>query len=106
MFLWFRLQLAYDYNLVELTVTSIVCLWSIILTFTQCQIGEQVSKQFQAFYDELQQCNWYLFPVDAQQILVVILLNAQQPPIIRGFSNTKFTSDSFKKVAQQNGFSF
>lgn len=97
------MQIGYDYNLAELTVTSIVCLWSIILTFAQCEIGDEVSKQFQTFGDELQRCDWYLFSIDAQQMLAIVLLNAQQPARIRGFTNTKFIRDSFKK-ATNGGF--
>lgn len=99
---WFHLQIGYDYNLAELTVTSIVCLWSIVLTFAQCEIGNELSKQFHTIGSELEQCEWYLFSIDAKQMLAIVLLNAQQPVIIRGFANTKFTRDSFKKVDQIN----
>lgn len=33
-----------------------------------------------------------------QRTLVIVLLNIQKPPIIRGFANTLCTRDSFKRV--------
>lgn len=98
-YIWFCLQLTgYDYNLAELTVASNLGLWSYALTFLQCEFGDRVMTAFRTFDNELEQCDWYLFSIDTQQMLAIVILNAQQSTIICGFANTKFTRDSFKKV--------
>lgn len=82
----------------DLTFATILGMWSYTLTFLQCEFGDRVAEQFWTFDNELEQCDWYLFPIDTQKMLAIAIAHAQQPVIVRGFANIKFTRDSFKKV--------
>ena len=53
---------------------------------------------FDSFNDTFSQCDWYSFPIEIQQMLVIVMANAQQPVIIKGFANTLCARESFTKV--------
>ena len=61
-------------------------------------MGQNVSNQFNKLGDEIYKCDWYLFPHKLQRMLVIIMINAQEPVSIRGFGNVVCTRDSFKQV--------
>lgn len=66
--------------------------------FIVCQIGEMTTMKFDSFNDTFYQCEWYLFPTDIQRMLLIVMANAQQPVIIKGFANTLAARESFTKV--------
>lgn len=70
-------------------------IWTFALIFFLCECGELVLSQFDAFNNQLYQCNWYLFSMEMQRMLVIFMINTQQPPTIHGFANTR---DAFKGV--------
>lgn len=57
-----------------------------------------MSNQFDIYGDELYHCDWYLFSIKFQRMLLMILTNSQQPVVIRGYGNIECTRDTFKKV--------
>lgn len=63
-----------------------------------CELGEQLTAKFSLFNITMYQWNWYLYPADVQQMLVLVLADVQEPVIVRGFANTLCARDSFKKV--------
>lgn len=62
--------------------------------------GENVTKQFKIFHDELYHCDWYLFPIGMQQMLVTFMSLTQQPVVIQGYGYnlSQCTRENFKKV--------
>lgn len=66
--------------------------------FVICELGERLSKKFADFNDALYQCDWYSFPIGMQQILLTMIMNAQEPVIMKGFANTLCARESFLKV--------
>lgn len=73
--------------------------WAFIFIGIFCEIGQQfVAEQFELFNDVLVQSNWYLFPIDVQQMVSVLMVNAQQPMYIRGFGNVICAREAFKSV--------
>lgn len=48
--------------------------------------------------DKLYQCNWHLFPIEIQRMLVIVMTNTQRPSTVHGFANTFCTRDAFKGV--------
>lgn len=86
---------------IDLITTICLVFWSIVFIYLYCECGEGVTDQFNQFNDELDQCNWYicyLFPIKLQRMLIVVIIDAQYPAVIRGYANTTCTRDSFKKV--------
>lgn len=72
--------------------------WQFSLIFFLCECGEFVMDQFGEFDYELCQCNWYLFPVEMQRMIVIVIM---RPPIIRGYAVTECTREAFKRVKFQ-----
>lgn len=56
-----------------------------------------VTNQFDLFYAKLCQCNWYLYPLKMQQMLVIFVSDAQRPTNIHGFGNL-CARGTFKRV--------
>lgn len=69
-----------------------------VILFLYCDLGQTMTNQFDGFNDELCRYNWYLFPIEMQHMLVIIMANTQQPAIVQGFGNIMCTRDAFKKV--------
>lgn len=63
-----------------------------------CELGEMITTRFETFKDALDQCNWHLFPIEMQQMFVIVMVNAQQSTIVRGYGNTPCARAAFKKV--------
>lgn len=85
-------------NPLELIFTLILMGAPFSATFCFCEFGQMIGNQFNQFDDTLGQCDWYAFPIEMQQMLVVFLTSSQRPPMICGFGNTECTRDSFKRV--------
>lgn len=88
----------HDSNPVEMIFTVILMILPSAAIFSFCEFGEMVNTQFDGFLGELCQCDWYAFPIDIQQVLVIVLTCTERPTIIRGFANTECTRVTFKKV--------
>lgn len=78
------------------TLTILLVLFAYLYTF--CELGEMVCKEFETFDNELNQCNWYAFPLKIQQIFIIFMVNTQQPTTVRGYGNILCTRETFKKV--------
>lgn len=57
-----------------------------------------VAQQFDDLNEELCQRNWYLYPIDVQQMWLIFMVNFQQATYIRGYGNIQCSRDSFKVV--------
>lgn len=71
---------------------------SFTIIFCVCEFFERTTDHLEKLGDALYECEWHLFPIDMQRILVTVMANAQQPIMIRGFGNTLCIRDSVKKV--------
>lgn len=76
--------------------------WSFVMIFFFCEFGAMVTNQFNRFNEELDQCDWYLFPVELQRTLLIVMINTQNPIIIRGYGNTLCTRDALKQATWAN----
>lgn len=72
---------------------------SFVTVFLTCEMGQNVSNQFNKFGDKVGTCDWYLLLRKLQQMFVIVMINAQEPVSIRGFGNVECTRDSFKRVS-------
>lgn len=72
--------------------------FSFIINLIFCESGQMVGIQFEMFNDALNQCNWWSFPVEMQQMLIVVMANSQYLTLIRGYGNVLCTRETFKKV--------
>lgn len=74
--------------------------WSLALLWSACNLGEMLTKHFEMFDDALGQCDWYLFSIEIQRMLVIIMSNSQRPAILTGYGNIQCTRETFKKVLE------
>lgn len=72
--------------------------WSFGLIFFFCYFGQSMTTQFEGLCNQIYQCDWYLFPTEAQQMLPIIMIVFQKSVALRGFGNVYYTRESFKNV--------
>lgn len=94
----FILKMDQNSSQIELITLATEALWAFQLVFGACELGQMVANQFDIFNDKLDQCKWYLFPIDVQRMFVIILANSKQSIEISAFGNVPCTRDTFKKV--------
>lgn len=57
-----------------------------------------ISNRFDMFNDALDQCHWYLFPIEMQRMFIIVTANTQRPTIIHAFGNAQCTRAANKTV--------
>ena len=85
-------------NAMDLCRTLFLTFWSVAFIFFFCEFGERVTYQFEMFNHELDLCNWYLYPIEMQRMLIIVVANAQQSMFVRGYGNLACVRDAFKRV--------
>lgn len=73
-------------------------IWSFAMMAFYCEFSQMVCEECNLFNEELHQCDWYLFPIEMQQMYLIFLSDTQQLTIVRGYANILCTRDTFKKV--------
>lgn len=66
--------------------------------FIICEVGEQLKNRFIQIDHSFEQLKWYLFPVDVQKLLPLIIANIQQEATIACFGSLSCTRELFEKV--------
>lgn len=79
-------------------MTFIEMFWTFAFVLIFCELGDMVSSQFVVFNDSLERLNWYLFPIEMQKMMIIVMAKTQQPALLRGFGNIVCTRETFKKV--------
>lgn len=67
-----------------------------------CEPGEQVTKKFELFAEELDRCISYDMSNGMQRMYVIFLMNAQRPINIQCYAGIQCTRDTFKQVIQRS----
>lgn len=78
--------------------------WTNILLYIYCELGERVSNGFVEVYGVFCQYQWYLFPINVQRMLPNLLIIAQQPVALQGPGKSLCTRETFKKVCLKTNF--
>lgn len=92
------LQSIGESNLVEVFTPLLMMMWSFVMIFGHCELGQSVDNEFDSLRVVIWNCDWYLLPHKWQRMFVIIIGNAQEPKSIRGFGNIECTRESFKRV--------
>lgn len=72
--------------------------YSFAINFICCDYGEFLVHRFDMIVEELCKCDWYLFPLSMQRILIVVITNSHQSTAIRGYGNVTCTRETLKMV--------
>lgn len=72
--------------------------WAFVLMGYFCELGEMTRGRFFQFYDKLyKKCDWYLFPIEMQRMLVIFMVD-MKPICLQGYGHIRLIRKSFKKV--------
>lgn len=58
-----------------------------------------IINSFNEINDMISVCDFYLFPMDIQRLLPMILMNTQRPVVFRGFGNMELSRRTFNRVS-------
>lgn len=85
-------------HLVVLLESMYYGLGPLFLVFISCELGERNGTLFCTFEDEINQFDWYQFPMRIQRMLPPILMIAQEPVVVKCFGSASCTRKQFQKV--------
>lgn len=91
-----------SYGFVVLLETIVEALYSVCISFVTCELGERFTIAYGEMDCEFKQFKWYLFPIEVQRLLPILVQNAQQPVTLRCFGSIAANREAFKKVPTFN----
>lgn len=69
------------------------------LVFIACELGQRMNNAFEDINLTIDQFDWYLFSIEVQRMLSIIIFPiVQQPVTLECLGSIKCTRDVFKKV--------
>lgn len=74
--------------------------YSLGIVFVACVFGQHMSNSFNQIVAEIDQFDWYLFPIEMQQILPILLMATQKPVDVAVFGSVKCDRENCKKVSR------
>lgn len=86
-------------NLIVLLITIIEAFYPIGVLFICCEISQRISLAYDECSRMVVQFEWYLFPVENQRMLSLILNFTQQPIEIKCFGSKGCDRETFKLVS-------
>lgn len=81
-----------------LLVSTSYAYFVFFILFAACELGERLGNIGIVFDNELVQSDWYLFPMDIQKMLPMMIINTQKPFVAKCFGSVACTRRQFKKV--------
>lgn len=85
---------------VEMIVPILGLLCTLIILYSSCELAGRMSIEFVKINDKIDQLDWYLLPIEMQQLLPIIMANAQQTVGFVCFGSLLCNRETFKKVSQ------
>lgn len=70
------------------------------LVFIVCECAQRVTNAFGEINDVVGQFDWYLYPIEIQQLLIQLIKYAQKPITIAFFGSIQCSREQFRKVRQ------
>ncbi|XP_031634995.1 odorant receptor 94a-like [Contarinia nasturtii] len=84
-----------------LACLNVVLMW----LFIYCYFGDELTNRFDVIQNKVYLCNWYLFPLNLQKCIPMIIFSMHKPIHLQGFGSSSCTRDTFKKIVNA-GFSY
>lgn len=63
-----------------------------------CELGHRMNCSFERILFTIEQFDWYLFPIEIQRMLPLIIAIAQQPVTLECFGSIECSRQVFKNV--------
>lgn len=97
----FFLQSQPESDLTVLIMLMCEMTWAFAFVFVICEFGQKVSNAFIEIEHETGQLEWYLFTMDIQRILLILMIVAQNPVGLHVFGDISCDREDFKKVSDK-----
>lgn len=68
------------------------------LILVYCEVGNQISSQFDEISIGFHELDWYTFPEEIQRMLPTISIVSQQPQQLIAYGGAPSSRDTFKRV--------
>lgn len=72
------------------------------LNFVFCELGERIESAFNGISFDIEQLDWYLLPAKVVKSLPIILINVQEPVVIKCFGSIPCARETYKKVSHKS----
>lgn len=87
-----------DYFTVYTVVTIVEACYAFGVVFVCCELSQRASNAFEEIENMIGVIDWYLFPEGIKRMLPTIVLNLQQPVVLKCFGSTLCSREAFKMV--------
>lgn len=81
-----------------LLMTILQAFYALCIVFIACELCERLTIAYAELEYKIEQFEWYAFPIKAQRLLPILMLNAQQPITLQCFGGISTNREAFKKV--------
>lgn len=72
--------------------------WAFAFVVFFCEFGHRVFNAFDDLNIAIDQFDWFLFPIEIQKMLPLVMSGCQKPCCIKGFGDFLCIRDTSKKV--------
>lgn len=86
------------HNLVELCLPMVFLFWAFSANLMFCALGERLTSRYIRIDVEITNFIWYIFPLDVQKMLPILLNGTQDAIVLSGIGNVLCTHEAFKDV--------
>lgn len=85
-------------NVLTLLLTVFVACYGLGILFLACELSQRLVNAFTEIDRMIEQFDWYLFPLNIQRMLPIIIVVAQEPVNLECFGSISCNRAVFKKV--------
>lgn len=102
--IYFRpsIQIHHADNFLELLITFLQVIYAFGILFVSCELGQRITVAFDECSVIIEQFDWFLFPVEIQRMLLIVIHFAQQSIVIKCFGSAACDRETFKYVRVPN----
>lgn len=75
--------------------------YAICIIFIICEFGERLTIAYDEMNCQIEQFDWYLFPIEIKRLLPILMIDAQQRVELQCFGTLSASRESLKKVYAQ-----
>lgn len=72
--------------------------WAFAFIVFFCEFGHHVFNAFDDLNTAIDQYHWYLFPIEIQKLLPIVMVGCQKTSSIKGYGDVLCIRDTSKKV--------
>lgn len=86
-------------NVMPLLLLILDGIFAFTTVLIACELGHRMNSSFERIVFTIEQLDWYLFPIEVQRMLPMIIAIAQQPVTLECFGSIMCNREVFKNVS-------